>query len=107
MRAQTFRAFTICHAFKITGIVPFDLEVVLEEIRKKQARLPGVPCTSFLPPLLLNQRTPQGPDLVVKYGEKLKKALVKSRPNAVIAPVQLQQFIRGSIANALKLQLVD
>ena len=109
MRDQTFKLSTIYYAFKITGIIPFNLEAVLEGIREKQARLQAV--TSFFifspEPLSLNQRTPQSPNSIVKYREKLQKALIRGEPNAIIALVQLERFIQKSIANAFKLQLVD
>lgn len=107
MRTQTFKATTIRHAFKITGIVPLNPEMVLEKIRAKQARSQDQPRTPSPPPLPLNQRTSRGPDSIVKYGEKLQRALARAGPNDVIKPEQLQQFIRGSIAAAHKLQLVD
>ena len=34
---QTFKPITICHAFKLTGLVLFDFNVILDKIRKKQA----------------------------------------------------------------------
>ena len=37
-RNQTFKPTTICHAFKSTGLVPFDRDVVLDKIREKQAQ---------------------------------------------------------------------
>ncbi|MCJ1464677.1 hypothetical protein MMC07_003290 [Pseudocyphellaria aurata] len=87
--------------------MPFNPEVVLEGIRKKQARLQAGPRTPSPEPLPLKQRTPQGPNSVVKYGEKLQRAITRGGPKAIIAPEQLQRFIKGSIANALKLELVD
>ena len=89
MRDQTFKSSTIRHAFKITGIVPFNPEAVLEKIRDKQARLQAAaaPRTPSPEPLPLNQRTPQGPNSVVKYGEKLQRAMIRGGPNATIAPV--------------------
>ena len=107
MRAQTFKSSTIRHAFKETGIVPLNLEMVLAKIQHKQALLQMAPRTLYPPPLPLNQRTPQGPDSVVKYGQKLQQALVKLGPKDKINPEQLQRFIKGSIATAHKLKLVD
>ena len=62
MQTQTFKSSTICHAFRETGIVPLNPEIVLAKIRHKQAQLQ---ITSHIPspPLLpLNQRTLQGLD---------------------------------------------
>lgn len=107
MRSQTFKATTIHHAFRITGIVPFSPGIVLEKIQEKQARQHVHPRTPSPPSLPLNQRTPQGPNSVIKYGEKLQRAFAKAGSNAIVHPEQMQRFIRGSIATALKFQLAD
>ena len=39
LRTQIFKSITICYTFKITRIVPLNLEMVLEKIRAKQTRL--------------------------------------------------------------------
>ena len=108
MRTQTFKSSTIRHAFRETGIVPLNPEIVLAKIRHKQAQLQAASDrTPSPPPLPLNQRTPQGPNSIVRYGEKLQRALARSGPKDIINPEQLQRFIKGSIANAHKLELVD
>ena len=109
MRNQTFKPSIICHAFKITKIVLFNLEAMLEKIHKKQTKLQAVAGsrTFFLKPLLLNQCTSQSSNSIIKYGEKLQKMLARGGFNAIIAPVQFEQFIRRSITNVFKLQLID
>ena len=107
MRTQTFKSSTIRHAFRETGIVPLNPEMVLAKIRHKQAQSQTAFHTPSPPPLPLNQRTPQGPDSVVKYGQKLQRALAKMGPKDIINPEQLQQFIKGSITMAHKLELAD
>ena len=105
-RHQTFKSTTICHAFKSTGLVPFDPDVVVDKIREKQAqRVETAVRTPSPPPLPLNQRTPQGPASVVKYGQKLQGAYAKLKPGGKVDSEQIQRFIRGSIASAHTLEL--
>ena len=106
-RNQTFKPTTIRHAFKSTGLVPFNPNVVLDKIRENQAqRAQTALRTPSVPPLLLHQRTPQGPASVVKYGQKLQRAYAKLKPGEIIDSEQIQRFIRGSIASAHTLELI-
>ncbi len=36
---QTFKPITICHAFKSTGLVLFNPDVIFDKIREKQAQI--------------------------------------------------------------------
>ena len=79
-RNQTFKP-TIRHALKSTGLEPFNPDIVLDKIREKQAqRAQTAIRTPSPPPLPLNQRTPQGPASVIKYGQKLQRAYAKLKP---------------------------
>ena len=105
-RNETFKPSTIRHAFKSTGIVPFDPNVVLDKIREKEARLrESVIRTPSPPPLPLNQRTPHGPESVVRYGRKLQRAIAKAGPNDKLEVQQVERFVRGSVASAHALDL--
>ncbi len=98
-RNQIFKFSTIRHAFKSAGLVLFNPDVVLDKIRKKQAQRQQTALrTPSPPPLPLNQRTPQEPASVVKYGQKLQRAYAKLKPWGKIDPEQIQRFICGSIA---------
>ena len=100
-RNQTFKPSSIRHAFKSTVLVLFNPDVVLDKIREKQAqRAPTTLRTPSPPPLSLYQRTPPGPALVVKYGQKLQRAYVKLKPGEKVDSEQIQRFICGSIASA-------
>ena len=105
-RNQTFKPTTIRHAFKSTGLVPFNPDIVLDKIREKQAqRAQTAIRTPSPPPLPLHQRTPQGPALVVKYGQKLQRAYTKLKTGEIVDSEQIQRFIRGSIASTHTLEL--
>ena len=86
-RHQTFKPTTIRHAFKSTGLVPFDPDVVPDKIREKQAqRAETALRTPSPPPLPLHQRTPQGPASVVKYGQNLQRAYAKLKSGERLTP---------------------
>ncbi len=105
-RNQTFKPTTIRHAFKSTGLVPFNPDVVLDKIREKQAQIAQTAVqTPSPPPLPLHQRTLQGPASIVKYGQKLQRAYAKLKPGEKIDSEQIQRFIHGSIASAHTLEL--
>ena len=54
-RHQTFKPTTICHAFKSTGLVPFDPDVVPDKIRENKPKEQKLPFE--LPLLLLSHYT--------------------------------------------------
>ncbi len=103
---ETFKSSTIWHAFKSTGLVPFNLDVVLDKSCEKQAQRQQTALRILFSPLLpLNQSTSQGPASVVKYGQKLQGAYAKLKPWEKIDPKQIQRFIRRLIASAYILEL--
>ena len=103
---QTFKSSTIRHAFKSTGLVSFNTNVILDKICEKQAqRAQTAIKTPSSPPFPLHQRTPQRSDSVVKYGQKLQKAYAKLKPGEIDDSEQIQYFICGSIASAFTLEL--
>ena len=89
-RNQTFKPTTIRHAFKSTGLVPFNPDMVLDKIREKQAqRAQTTIQTPSPPPLPLHQRTSQGSASVVKYGQKLQRAYAKLKPGEIVDSGQI------------------
>lgn len=106
MQTQIFKSTTICHVFRETGIISLNPEIVLAKIQHRQTQLQTVFCTLFLSPLPLNQHTPQNPDSVIKYDQKLQQILAKIGPRDIINLKQLQQF-KETITTAHKLKLVD
>ena len=107
-RNETFKPSTIRHAFRSTGIVPFDPNVVLDKIREKEAQLmESAIRTPSPPPLPLNQRTPRGPGSVVRYGQKFQKAIARTGPGDRLEIQQVERFVRGSVASAYALDLAS
>ena len=53
----------------------------------------------------MNQRTPHGPESVVRYGRKLQRAIAKAGPNDKLEVQQVERFVRGSVASAHALDL--
>ncbi len=98
-RNQIFKSSTIRHAFKSTGLIRFNPDLVLDKIHEKQAQRqqPSIQ-TPSPPPLLLNQCSSQRPVSVVKYRQKFQRTYAKLKPWEKIDPEQIQRFIRGSIA---------
>ena len=57
-RNQIFRSSTIHHAFKSTGLVSFDSNVILDKIREKQAQRGRLPVELLLLPLFHRIKAP-------------------------------------------------
>ena len=86
---QTFRPTTIGHAFKSTGPVPFNPDIVLDKTCEEQAQRAQTAFRTPSPhPLPLHQRTPQGPASVVKYKQKLQRAYAKLKPGEIVESEQ-------------------
>ena len=98
---QTFKPTIICHAFKSIGLVLFNSNIVFDKICEKQAlKAQTVIQTSAPLPLPLHQRTPQGPILIVKYGQRQQKAYAKLKLGEIVDSEQIQWFIYRSIASS-------
>lgn len=107
-RNQTFKSSTIRHAFKTTGIMPFNPNMVLDIIRQKisnsahQLRTPS-------PQPQLVERTPKGPESIRKFGQKIERALRNIGPNGGTMTRKnvdrVQRFVRGTMTAANTLDL--
>ncbi len=106
-RKETFKPSTIRHAFRTTGIVQFNPDMVLDIIRQKQAVRPRTPSPGIEP--RFNDRTPRGPDSIRKYGAKLQRALTNIGPNGGTMTKKVvdgfQRFLRGTMVAADTLDL--
>ena len=103
IRSQTFTTSTITLAFKKTGFVPYNPEVVLEKVRNLP-RAATPPPDSQHPPVLAV--TPHSAKDVIKYGEWFQELLAKQAfviPEGMRKP--LAQFVKGSIANGYSRQI--
>ena len=103
-RTKTFKPSTIRHAFRTTGIVPFNPDIVLDIIREKQAVRNQVRTPSPGPELKFHERTPHGPESIRRYGRKLQRALQNVGPNGGSMNKQVvegfQRYLRGTITAA-------
>ena len=97
MRSQTFKPSTIKSAFRKTGWVPYNPEIVLEQIRKHAPARETTPENTI--PLVLHQ-TPHTAENVIKYGQWFT-GLLDTQSFVIPKLIQknLRQFVKGSIAN--------
>ena len=90
---QTFKPTTIRHAFKSTGLVPFDPDIVLDKIREKQAqRAETAFQTPSPPPLPLHQTYPSRTCLCCQVWTKITESICQLKPGEKIDSEQIQQF---------------
>ena len=72
---QTFKLITIRHAFRMTGIVPFNPSMVLDITRQKAANSSAFQLRTPSPSSRLVESTTRGPEAIRKFGRKLERAL--------------------------------
>ena len=103
MRSQTFTSSTITSAFKKTGFVPYNPELVLTKVRSlKQATTP-----ESQPVPVLAQTLHSAQD-VIKFGQWFQDLLAKQAfviPQGMRKP--LAQFVKGSIANSFSRSIAE
>lgn len=104
MRTQTFTSSTIHSAFRKTGFVPYNPEVVLEKIRSLAPR--ATTPDESIPLVLAN--TPHKAEDVIKYGQWFEGLLATQ---AFVIPEGMRQplarFVKGSIANGYSRQIAE
>ena len=107
MRNQTFTKSTILSSFKKTGLVPYDLNMVLHKITAIQdsRRRQATPPPSLEPEWYA--RTPRTSKELVDFGLGLHKALKDN--HAVKKPFQkhLSRLVKGALASAHALEISD
>ncbi len=81
-RNQTFKSFTIRHAFRITSIVSFNLDMMLDIIRQKQVILFRISNSDI--ESRFNDLTSRELDSIRKYEAKLQRALINIELNECI-----------------------
>ena len=97
-RNQTFKPTTIRHAFKITGLVPFNPQVVLETVKASQRRRRlRTPTPPPLEPLL---HTPRGPKAVIKHTQFLKQTIQIYGSLNELPTEHMERFLKGVMAEA-------
>ena len=107
-RTQTFKSSTIRHAFKATGIVFFNPNMMLDIIRQRivknacQLRTPS-------PQPQLIERIPTGPEFIRKFGAKIERTLKEVGLNGGIMTRKtvdrLQRYVRGTVTAVSTLDL--
>lgn len=112
MRIQTFRKSTVQSAFKNTGLIPYNPEIVLQKIRA----LPGPRRTSTPPPppdptnemSAICATTPHHPHKVKSQAQILINTMKKD--HRLVHPKfqpYLDRFIRGSVSNSLRCSIAE
>lgn len=108
---QTFKPSTIRHAFRDTGIVPFNPNMVLDKIRRRIVNRSHQPRT-FSPQPQLVERNSKGPESIKKCGQKITCALkdVGSDKGTIImirkSVERFQRYVRGIMTAANTLDLI-
>ena len=103
MRSQTFKANTIISAFRKTGFVPHNPEMVVDKIKSLQPRATTPPPE----PIVLANTPHSGKDVII-YGQWLQRLL---QTQAFVIPQGMQRplarFVKGSLANAYSRQISE
>jgi hypothetical protein len=110
-RKQTFKSFTICHAFMIIDIVSFNLDMMLDVIRQKQInQQQSRTLSSDLDLINFANRTSQESNSIRKYDSKLLLTLHNielDENNMNQKTVQrFQRFVRDSMTVVSTLNLI-
>ena len=112
MRAKTFKKSTILLAFKKTGLIPYNPEIVLQKIRRTNDQLPPSRLITPPPPASpfsdICNETPQRCEQVVSQARILFNTIQKDRRlvHQKFRP-NLERFIRGSLTSAFTHYLLD
>ena len=99
---QAFKPSSIISAWKKVGLMPYDPDLVLDQIRALQptpqrGRSPPPPAYDL-------PFTPRKPRQIIEEGEKIWDRLNRDE---MISPTRLKKFMKGSIANANLLTLTE
>lgn len=111
-RNQTFKLFTIRHAFKTTEIVSFNLNMILDIIRKKSIKISAFQIRTFSSSFSfqLIKTTSRGLKIIKQFERKLKQILknVDSGENITITKMidKFQRFVREIITSVDILNLI-
>lgn len=110
-RTQTFKTSIIRHAFKTTGIVFFNFNIVLDIIRQRISKN----AHNFRTPSSQSQlveRTPQDPESIRKFEKKITRALKDVESNGSDITMikksvdRFQRYVRGTMIAANTLNLI-
>ncbi len=107
-RSQIFKSFTIRHAFRITDIVSFNLDVMLDIIRQKQVIRSRISSSDI--ESRFNDRTSRELDSIRKYETKLQRALINIELNERIMIKKMiddfQRFLINTMMTVDTLNLI-
>ncbi len=106
MRERIFTEATICTAWKKTGLILFNPEVVLGKIRETQnthSSSPTTPPSTSIPNTILDC-TPYSSKKIVDQGKVLQRRILAGKK---VNPKYLSRFIKESIASAHSCQIME
>ena len=105
IRASTFTKSSILSAWKNTGLIPYNPNVVLAKIEAIQAsNRPASPPPPSVPP---SARTPHTIQELIIHGKKLQTTMKKLQVIDKDFQVHVERFIKGSITSAHTLQITE
>ena len=87
---KAFKSSTIKSAWEITGLIPYNPEVVLTKTRALNPALPPLPISSS--ETIILPHTPKKPKDVAKEGENI---IQRMNNNKEITPERMRRFIKG------------
>ena len=95
IRQQAFKPTTIVSAFRKTGLIPWNPDLVLSSLQESQICLPSRPITPThsIPPLLSTPHT-------IRSLKRQAEYLHDAEPTSPTFKKNLQRFIRGSLIQA-------
>lgn len=106
MRNKTFTEATIRSAWKNTGLIPFNPEMVLSKVRayqELQSTRPNTPPPQPVPDSILD-RTPRSAREIVDQGVVLQRRILAGKR---VNPKYLSRFFKGSIASAHSREILE
>lgn len=95
VRRGAFKKSTIMHAWRDTGLIPYDPEVVLSKIRPKKVSTPPLTNDRIEPTAAQTPRTPRS---LSRLGTALERRMEQNRP---ITKHMLARYIRGAQFQAI------
>ena len=99
-RDKTFRPITIRHAFRATGLVPYNSEVVLEKVRANIVTPRSKTSPSTLNPESLLNRTPKDITELIQQDAHLRHGLKEHGNMHWVSGDRVGRFIKGAMVGA-------
>ena len=104
MKKKTMLPRTISHAWRNTGLIPYNPSVILDKIIAKQQR--ELEKTPPPPPISPFKRTPHGYREVLDFADQLS-TISKKTPLPSDFRLALNRYLKGSSASAMSRELME